>query len=132
MRLVDTAQFAPGCCVLGGGHEKLVDFERAMPAIRRDAPLFDQEGDRMYVAQQFIADAARLMGFKGPEEVGKLEAELREQRVRLLELDEVREQLSTLRRAVRTTLDAGAVVDQRTGEIKPRLPRGVKREDVAV
>lgn len=132
MRLVDAATFAPGCCVLGGGHEKLVDFERTMPAIRRDAPMFDQEGDRMYVSQQMIADAARLMGFKGPGEQAELERKLAAAAARVKQLEDVEGELADLRAAVRATLDAGATVDQRTDEKKLRLPRGVTRERLGV
>ncbi len=132
MRLVEAAQYAPGCCVLGGGHEKLVDFERTMPLIHRDNPMFNAEGDRMYVAQQFIADAARLMGFAGPEEVAKLQARIKELSHKSVRLAQVEDELVELKRSVAVTLQAGAVVDKRTGEIKPRLASGQKREQVSV
>ena len=122
MELVDVATYYPGCCCLGGGHEKLVDFQRAMPPHNGDG--------RMYVSQQLIADAAALMGMKPRDEYDRVVAQLREAQVRLMELDEVRDQLRKLRACVRATLDAGATVDQRTGEHKLRLARGVKREEV--
>lgn len=124
MQLVESAQFYPGECVLGGGHKDLVDFERTMPV--------HADGARMYVAQQHIADAARLMGFLGPEEVRVLRKANEELAARLVEAEQKGVELEALRAAVRATLDAGATVDGRTGEKKLRLPHGVKREQVPV
>jgi hypothetical protein len=124
VELVEDGQFYPGCCVLGGGHKDLVDFQRTMP--------LHNEGARMYVAQQFIADAARLMGWKSPEQVDKMREDLEELRGQVRELQAAEHQLAELRRSVRATLDAGATVDQRTGELKPRLARGQKRSEVTV
>jgi hypothetical protein len=124
MQLVEDGQFYPGCCVLGGGHKDLVDFQRAMP--------LHNEGARMYVAQQFIADAARLMGWKSPEQVKVMREDLEDLRARVRELQMTEIELAELRRSVRATLDAGATVDQRTGELKPRLARGQKRSEVKV
>lgn len=124
MQLVETAEYFPGCCALGGGATELVDFQRAMPA--------QADGAHMYVAQQLIQDAARLMGMRTAAEWAGLETRLREAEHRADELRELRDQHTKLRAAVRVTLDAGATIDQRTGEKKLRLPSGVKREEVTV
>jgi hypothetical protein len=115
VNLVEKGEHFPGACLLGGGHERLVDFQRT-----------NVHGERVYVAQQLVADAARLMGFIGPRERATLDEDASVLQQRLDQAEAELEDLRALKDAIAYTLERGVVIDKRSGKIKLRPAPGQK------
>lgn len=109
--IVEDAPLFPGACVISGAQE---------------GPFFDLQteddfGQRRYVRVQTIVELAEQVGCLGPVAADALAEQLEAAEARLAELEGVLGELHELRRAVRRTLRAGAVVDRQAGEESYRL-----------
>jgi hypothetical protein len=115
VQLLDKPEFFPGRCLLGGGCEEVVDFQRS-----------NEHGERVYVSQQLVADAARLMGFIGPRERATLDEDASVLQQKLDQAEAELVELRALKDAVAYTLEKGIVMDKRTGRAKLRPIPGRK------
>jgi hypothetical protein len=122
MHLTDHADFFPGACFLTREPTKLIDLERTVPN--------DPHNSRAYLSQQLVADCARMMGFKGPEEIEAAHAKARRLEQENVDLRFKLEEADALRRSVAYTLKNGAVANRTTGEVDLRAVPGTKKVDL--
>lgn len=103
MRTIIAPELPPGvCCITARGDGVLIDSERQ-----------DNYGNRLYVHEEFIREAAALIGCLAPAEAEKLRAEVGVHAAANAELELIATDYELLRKAIGVLLQHGGTLDSK-------------------